>query len=290
MHERRALLFALAAIFLWGTLAAVVGDALAGLAPEALLFWCFLFAALALGALHLLRGGPPLQLLAAKPATIALGLWGIFGYHALFFEALAHAPIVQANLLNYLWPLLMVLLAVPLAREKLRALALAGAIVGFAGAVLVVTQGRSVRVDAKDALGYAFAALAALSWSSFSVLLRRAKGDEDRMALFTTWSLAAAAALALARGGITVPPPRALAAAAWVGVGPMAMAFVCWDRAMRLGRASTIGALSYLDPLLSTLCVAFALNKPLTTPTLVGMALIIGGAAAPALRRKSAMV
>jgi len=68
------------------------------------------------------------------------------------------------------------------------------------------------------------------------------------------------------------------------------MAFVCWDRAMRLGRASTIGALSYLDPLLSTLCVAFALNKPLTTPTLVGMALIIGGAAAPALRRKSAMV
>lgn len=277
------LFFALCSIVLWGTLAAAVGDALAGLAPEALLFWCFLFAAATLALVHLARGGRPADLLRGPPAVIALGLWGIFGYHAFFFEALARAPIVQANLLNYLWPLLMVLLAPPLARERASGLALAGAAVGFVGAALVVTQGRPVTLSSRDAFGYTLAALAALAWSSFSVLLRRtAPRGENRMPLFVSWSLLAATLLALASGGITVPPARALSAAAWVGIGPMALAFVCWDRAMRTGHAGAIGALSYLDPLLSTLCVAAVLGKPLSGATIAGMAMIIAGAGAPA--------
>jgi len=281
--ERSALFWALAAIVLWGTLAAVVGDTLAGVAASSLLFWSFIFAAATLAIVHVARGGRPRDLVAGKPSLILLGLWGIFGYHALLFEALGRAPIVEANLLNYLWPLLMVLLAPVLAGERASALALGGAAAGFAGAALAVTQGHAIAPRREDALGYALAALAALSWSSFSVLLRRFREEGDRMPLFVTWSLAAAAVFAGARGGLAPPPPRALLAAAWVGIGPMAVAFTAWDRAMRLGRASTIGALSYLDPLLSTLCVALVLAKPLTGPTLAGMALIVGGAAAPAL-------
>jgi drug/metabolite transporter (DMT)-like permease len=119
------------------------------------------------------------------------------------------------------------------------------------------------------------------------VLLRRSgKAGEDRMALFGALALAASFLVAAARHELAPPPARALAAAAWVGFGPMAIAFLCWDRAMAEGSASRIGALSYLDPLLSTLCVSFALDKPLTAASLGGMALIIGGAAVPALRRK----
>ncbi len=288
--ERKALLFALASIALWGTLAAVVGDALDGLPAPALLFWSLLFAAIALAITHLARGGAPARLVSGPPSLILLGLWGIFGYHALFFEALARAPIVEANLLNYLWPLGVVVLAPVLARERASGLALAGAAIGFLGAALVVTQGRHLRIDSGELPGYACAAVAALAWSSFSVLLRRtaAPGD-DHMPLFVIWSLAAAAIFAAARHQLVFPAPRALAAAAWVGVGPMAIAFVCWDRAMRLGSAARIGALSYLDPLLSTLCVAAVLHKTLTGATWIGMALIIGGAATPtllALRRR----
>src|SRR3954463_6633089 len=166
--ERQALLYALVSIVLWGTLAAVVGHALDGLPAGTLLVWCFLFAAIALSLVHLVRGGKPRALLVGSPALVALGLWGIFGYHLFFFEALARAPIVQANLLNYLWPLLVVVFAPILGKEKANPAAFAGAIVGFAGAALVVTQGRALAIAPQDVFGYLLAALAAVSWSTFS--------------------------------------------------------------------------------------------------------------------------
>src|SRR3954470_20360992 len=165
--ERQALLYALAAIVLWGTLAAVVGHALDGLPAGTLLVWCFLFASIALSVAHLARGGKARALFLGTPALLALGLWGIFGYHLLFFEALSHAPIVEANLLTYLWPLLVVVFAPILGKEKANAAAFAGAAVGFAGAALVVTQGHAVAIAKQDEFGYLLAALAAVSWSSF---------------------------------------------------------------------------------------------------------------------------
>ena len=274
------MLWALAAVALWGTLAAVVGDALAGLPAATLLFWSFLFAAPTLLIADRLRGIPLRRQLAPSRRAVGLGLWGIFGYHAFLFEALAHAPIVQANLLNYLWPLLIVVLAPAIARERPNHRALLGAAVGFAGAALVVTQGRAVAISGRDALGYALAALAAVSWSTFSLLLRRWERDaKGRMPLFVTVALAASFVYAVVRGQLFVPDARALAAAAWLGIGPMALAFLAWDKAMATTSPARVGALSYLDPLLSTICVAVALHRHLSVATVVGMVLLIAGAA-----------
>lgn len=283
--------WALAAIVLWGTLAAAVGDALTGVRASTLVLWCLIFAAPTLLLWEVaFRRRTLAQIFAAPPHVVALGLLGIFGYHALLFAALELAPIVEANLLNYLWPLLIVLLSPLIARERVSPLVLVGSVVGFAGAAIVVTQGKRPDLAAADAFGYLLALLAAFAWSTFSLFLKRiGPAGENRMALFTVWSLGAAIVWAFAADGLVVPPQRALVAAAWVGVGPMALAFVCWERAMMRGRASTIGALSYLDPLLSTLCVGWALGKPLTTPTWIGMALIVAGAAlAPLLARRRA--
>jgi drug/metabolite transporter (DMT)-like permease len=285
--------YAVVAIVLWGTLAAVVGHALDGVRPGALLVWSLFFAALTLSLAHLARGGKARQLLPRDGRSLLLGLWGILAYHALFFEALARAPIVEANLLNYLWPLLVVVLAGPLGGQRAGRSALVGAAVGFLGAVIVVTQGRAVSFRREDAVGYACALVAAMAWASFSVLLRR-RGDEapdaaasadlsDPMTGFVNVSLLGALLLASARGDLHMLDRHTLLATAWLGVGPMAAAFLCWERAFRHGSAAKIGALSYLDPLLSTVLLALVLGKPLTSATWIGMALIIGGAGAPTL-------
>lgn len=273
---------------LWGTLAAAVGDALKGIPAPTLVLLCLAFAAATLAANELLvRRRPVASLFAAPPRIVLLGMWGIFGYHALLFEALERAPIVEANLLNYLWPLLIVALSPVILRERLSPAVFVGALVGAAGAALVVTQGRRPEIDSGAWLGYALAFTAALSWSTFSLLVKKAgEHGRDRMALFTLWSLLAAIVYAALTRRIVMPDARALAAAAWVGIGTMGIAFLCWDRAIAGGSAGTIGALSYLDPLLSTLCVAWVLGKPITGATWSGVALIIAGAMlAPLLAR-----
>lgn len=272
------------AILLWATLAAAVGDALGGLRGSTVLLWSLLFAAGALVLSDVARGRPLRATLAAPPRLVALGLLGIFGYHALFFAALDLAPKVPVNLLNYLWPLCMVLLARPLAGERLSRATLAGAFVGFAGAVLVVTKGQGLAVERAHLPGYGLAVLAAVAWAAFSVLLRRAgPAGADRMTLFLVASLPPALLFAWLDGGLVVPGGRALAACAWTGVGPMALAFVAWGKALELGSAARLGLLSYVDPLLSTLLLAWHLGERLDGAAWAGMALIIGGAAGPAV-------
>ena len=102
-----------------------------------------------------------------------LGVGGLFGYHAAYFIALRHAPVVEAGLINYLWPLLIVLFSALLPGEKLKWQHLAGCALALIGAVLVVTRGRGLSLDPQYLPGYLAALFAAVVWGAYSVLSRR---------------------------------------------------------------------------------------------------------------------
>ena len=146
--RHQATLWALGAIALWGSLAPL-GVALHSV-PPFLLTGLGLLAGSVLGLglclVQALRGGAArAQALAAVRlplTTLALGVYGLFGFHFLLFLALRYAPPVQANLVNYLWPLGMVLLApVFLPGVRLRAVHVLAALMGFGGAALAILDG-----------------------------------------------------------------------------------------------------------------------------------------------------
>ena len=213
--------------------------------------------------------------------TFLLGVGGIFGYHALFFLALRHAPAVEANLLQYLWPLLIVVLSpVYLPNSRLRAHHLLGACLGLAGAALVISGGR-FSLDWSHLSGYLFAVGAALVWSSYSLLIKRVP----------TFPTGAVGGFSLASGLLALgwfaldPAPLALAPRDWLtllllGLGPMGLAFYTWDGAMKRGDPRVIGALAYLTPLLSTLLLVLAGGRRLTPLSACAMGLIVAGAVA----------
>lgn len=272
-----ATLCALGAIALWATLASL-GVALAHVPP-------FLLTGLAL-----LIGSVPAWPLCRQwriPApTLALGVFGLFGFHFLLFIALRHAPPVEANLVNYLWPLLIVLLAPALLpATRWRPVHVGAALVGFAGAGLAIAGGRDVS-HAGFAWGYVAALGSALIWATYSLLTRRVPHfPTAAIGLFGLVS----GVLALACHAL-LEPPAALAGRDWglivlTGLGPLGAAFFLWDAALKRGDPSAIGILSYLTPLASTLLLVLTSDRPLT-PWTVGAAVLIVGAAIVGMRSR----
>jgi len=110
----------------------------------------------------------------AFTAAWALGVGGLFGYHFFYFLALRQAPPLQANLLNYLWPLLIVLFSALLPGERLRARHVLGGLAGMAGAALLVLRGvGQTEFSSEHLAGYAAALTCAVVWGGYSVLSRR---------------------------------------------------------------------------------------------------------------------
>ncbi|HVI75606.1 MAG TPA: EamA family transporter [Anaeromyxobacteraceae bacterium] len=268
--HRRAVLAALAAIALWGTLAAL-GISLRRVPP-----FLLVGAALVLGGACGLRR---LSLRGLSPKTLLLGVYGLFAYHFCLFLALRLAPAVEANLLNYLWPLLIVVLSPLLVPgTALRPRHVLGALLGFGGAALLVTGGR-LGFAREGLAGYALAVAAAVIWSTFSLMTRRLGG-------FATSAVSAfclvSGALALVCHAVFEPryvfTARDALPLLAIGVGPMGAAFYLWDRALRDGDPRVVGTLAYLTPLLSTLLIAASGQGRLAGASAAAMGLIVGGA------------
>ena len=268
-------LYALGAIALWTTLAAL-GVYLKHIPP-------FLLTGLALLAgstLALPQLAMNRQAWRVPATTLALGVYGLFGFHFLLFIALRNAPPVEANLVNYLWPLLMVLLApVFLRGVKLRAQHVAAGLMGFAGAAMAILGAGGAADTGGWSWGYVPALASAFIWASYSLLTQRVKA-------FPT---AAIGLFGLVSGLLSLlchwvlEPQVALLRRDWLlmllmGMGPLGAAFFLWDKALKLGDARQIGILSYFTPLGSTALLMLASSRPLTWSVGLAALLIVGAA------------
>jgi drug/metabolite transporter (DMT)-like permease len=287
--RHQATLLALGAIALWGSLAPL-GVALQSV-PPFLLTGLGLLAGSVLGlglcGAQMLRGGAAraqaLSALRLPLTTLLLGIYGLFGFHFLLFLALRYAPPVQANLVNYLWPLGMVLLApVFLPGVALRAVHVLAALMGFGGAALAILGGPAAQQG--DALGgfawgYIPALASAFVWASYSLLTQR-------VAPFATASIGVFGLLSgllslLCHSVLETAvalDTQALLLIAVLGLGPLGGAFYLWDAALKRGDARQIGLLSFLTPLLSTLGLLWMRGEAASASIVLAAALIVGAA------------
>ncbi len=272
-EQRSATLLALAAIVLWGTLAPL-GVSLQHVPP-------FLLTGLGLlvgSVIGLPLSGWNLARWKVPPTTLGLGVYGLFGFHFLLFIALRHAPPVQANLVNYLWPLGIVLMApLFLPGLKLRALHVAAALIGFTGAALAIVGGRELQTG--FAWGYIPALCSAFVWASYSLLCRRVPAfPSAAIGLFGLVSgLLSLLCHVLLEPAVTLSATDGMLLLA-MGLGPLGAAFYLWDAALKRGDPRQIGVLSFLTPLLSTLAL-LGLRSEVPSPSLMAAAVMIVGAA-----------
>jgi len=217
-----------------------------------------------------------------QPAIVwLLGVGGLFGYHFFYFTALRNAPAVEAGLIAYLWPLLIVLFSALLPGERLGLHHILGALLGLAGAALIVTGGTGLVFKQEFALGYGAALLCAVIWSSYSVLSRRFSGVSTDVVTGFCLMTALLSAIAHMALETTVWPADAVEWLAVLALGlmPVGAAFYVWDYGVKHGDIQVLGASSYAAPLLSTVILIAAGFAQATWAIAIACLLITGGAA-----------
>ncbi len=268
----------LAAIALWSVLALFTAGT-GPIPPFQLAAITFALATL-VGVGFILATGRGFGVLRQPPKAWALGIYGLFGYHALYFAALKLAPPAEAGLVAYLWPLLIVLMTALLPGESLSRRHVGAASLGFLGVVVLGIGKGGVGFDAANWQGYAAALGCAFIWSSYSVL-SRTQGDVPTEAV--TGFCAATAVLSAGCHLLFETPVWGQSALQWaciagLGLGPVGAAFFLWDHGVKRGDIRLLGTASYAAPVISTLLlVAFGFAAAHWTLALA-CALIVGGA------------
>lgn len=279
----RATLIGSTAVLMWGALA-LLTTWTGALPPFQLMAMAFTVA-FAMACVKWLVRGEDARVHLRQPAAVwLLGVGGLFGYHFFYFMALRNAPAVEASLIAYLWPLLIVLFSALLPGERLRWPHVAGACAGLAGTALLVTGGGGVGFKSGYWLGYLAAVACALTWSGYSVLSRRLRAvPTDAVGGFCGATAILALLCHLAFETTAWPRGGEWLALLGLGLGPVGAAFFVWDVGVKHGDIRALGAFSYAAPLLSTVLL-IAFGQAEASWTLAAACLAIAGGAALAAR------
>jgi drug/metabolite transporter (DMT)-like permease len=277
MTSRTATLIGLTAILMWSLLA-VLTVATGKIPAFQLAAMTFAIGAL-VGSLTWIGRPDAIGALWQPPTAWIVGVGGLFGYHALYFLALRFAPPAEAGLLNYLWPLLIVLFSSLLPGERLAPHHIIGALLGLAGTVLLLVGNIGSGFAPGQIPGLIAGFVAAFVWAAYSVMSRRLQSvPTDAVAGFC---LATALLATLVHGmvEVTVWPETT---AQWLaiialGVGPVGAAFYAWDIGMKRGDIRVLGAASYATPLLSTVFLILADFAQPSANIAIAAVLIAGG-------------
>jgi drug/metabolite transporter (DMT)-like permease len=274
---QRGNLFGIFAILLWSTLASL-GVLASNIPPFELTSMSF-FVAFIIGYMLWKKEGKGILIHFQWPLKVWLvGVCGLFGYHYFYFLAIQNAPAIEANLINYLWPLFIVLFSSFLPNEKLRWFHILGVLFGLIGVVFLVSNGGSFNFEVQYLRGYTYAFIAALTWGIYSVISRFfAHIPTSAVGAFCGVTAILAFVCHLLFESTVIPTLREFIIIIFIGLGPVGGAFFVWDYGVKNGDIQFLGSMSYFTPLLSTiLLIIFGLSASSSTIWIACLLIVLG--------------
>lgn len=282
MKNVKGYVFVSIASLLWASTAAVAKLLLDSLDNLQILLFSTFFGFIVLAAASVARGKSALISSYRPRDFLNFGLMafiGVFAYRFLLLASLKYLPAQEAFVINYTWPVMVVLCAVVILRERLTLGKLIAMVASFFGVVIIATQGHIVSLEL-NAHGIALALGGAVAYGLFSALGK--KQNYDRLASTTLhYGFACLYVLVLTVTTSHVPSLSLtqFAGLAWLGIFPGGLGFLCWSLALKHGDTARMSNLVFLTPFLSAIYVYFLLGEPITVSSIIGLIVIVGGIA-----------
>ncbi|MCK5004650.1 MAG: DMT family transporter [Candidatus Aminicenantes bacterium] len=280
--QKKAYIYASIAILLWSTVATVFKLTLKYTGYSELLLLSVFFSFIALSLVVSVEKKWRLVLDLTKKDIISAALLGFlnpFLYYFLIFRAYAVLPAQIAQPLNQIWGVVIVLMSIPLLKQKIGIKAIAGVIVSFFGVVILSTGGNFSFVNIKEPLGVIFALLSSVVWSLYWILNTKSKKDPVILLLINFFAGLIFAiiycSIFLKIGNI---PIKAFYGSLYIGFFEMGLTFLFWLKALKYSvTTAKVSILIYLAPFLSLILIHYVLGEKILFSSLTGLIFIISG-------------
>lgn len=208
-----------------------------------------------------------------------MGFVGIFLYYVFLYGAFALSPAGQVNVVNYLWPVFIIIFSVPLLKEKLNIRTIIAILISFVGALFAFTQGNISIFSGEHTTGYLLAMIGALCYGLFSVLGKKLKYEKfSSMLVYYFSAMMLIVPTSLIVSGFEIPKsPITIISILVLGGVMNSVAFVFWFKALQIGNTHKMANLIYGVPFLAMVWTYFLNNEPFSMVSLIGLVLIVGG-------------
>ena len=280
--ERKAIVFGLAAVGLWSTVATAFTLSLQFVSPLVLVTLASA-ASWLLFALIITATRQWSRLLDATPRdcwiALAIGTLNPGLYYTLLFEAYARLPAQEAMALNYTWALTLPLLAAPLLKQALQRRDIIAALISYVGVFVIATHGEPWTLTLNEPTGIALAMGSTLIWG-LCWIANTQHALNPVNALFLNFSAATPMLFVVVylSDGFQDIPLGGLLGGLYVGIFEMGISFIFWLNAMRLTRSTAnISTLIFLSPPISLVLIWLVLGEPIELFTLTGLSFILLG-------------
>ncbi|GAB4283881.1 MAG: DMT family transporter [Marinilabiliales bacterium] len=211
--------------------------------------------------------------------SMLLGLLNPFAYYLILFKAYSLLPAQLAQPLNMIWPVTLVLLSIPLLKQKITFKNITAIVISFLGVVLISMKGEFFNFSNVNLFGVFLALFSSVVWSLFWILNVRDKRDEVvKLFLNFLFSLFLIIPYMLIFSKLIIPDKIDALSLLYIGTFEMGISFIFWLKAMKLTSSNDmISGLAYISPFLSLIFIHFILGENIFITTIIGLILIVTG-------------
>ena len=281
-RQRKAYLYALSAVLLWSTVASAFKISLRHVDVLSLLFLASVVSSVVLFAFLVFQ--KKVYLLGTYSArdylrSAFLGFLNPFLYYAVLFKAYSLLAAQQAQAINFLWPIMLVLLSIPLLKQKITLKSIVAVFISFGGVFVISTQGKIFDFRFSSPAGVGLALGSTVIWALFWIYNLRDKRDETaKLFLSFGFGMVFVFVWLLVFGDLKAPGLKGVVGGVYVGLFEMGITFLVWLKALRVSRTTAhVANLIYLTPFFSLVVIYFAVGEEILISTVVGLVLIVGG-------------
>ena len=281
-NQNKAYLFAGIAIFFWSTVATAFKLALEYLEPIQLVFYSTLFSVIVLFVITLIQGKIGLIKSFSKRALVQCAFLGLLNpclYYIILFKGYDILPAQEAMVINFSWPIMIVILSIPILKQKIDIKSFLSIIVCYIGVVVIASKGDVFSMQFENSLGVVYILITTVIWSLFWLFNTKNSNDSVvSLFLIFLFSLPYILIITYFSDSFVIPSLKGVIGSAYIGLFEMGISVVLWQSALKISTTvSRVASLVFITPFLSLLILHFVLEEDILASTIFGVILICSG-------------